>query len=107
MTVVNYAPSENNSKKHNSEHDRFYPLPLRFQKKSIYIYRQGAGDRHQKVDMVALAADAGVERIVIKPQQTNLGYPWTITVWTPVFTHFMHAYLAAIKETVEQQPDDP
>jgi glucose-1-phosphate thymidylyltransferase len=55
--------------------------------------------------MVALAADGGVERVVIKPQQTILGYPWTIAVWTPVYTHFMHEYLSTSKEAAAQQPE--
>ena len=47
----------------------------------------------QKCDMVDLADDGQVHRIVIKPLETHLYYTWMIAVWTPVFTHFMHKYL--------------
>ena len=62
-------------------------------------------DCPQKVDMVNLDDDGQVRRIVIKPRQTDLRYSWGIAIWKPVFTHFMHEYLAAMKETAAQQPE--
>ena len=62
-------------------------------------------DSPQKVDMVELAEDGKIERLVIKPQETNLQYSWAVAVWTPVFTDFMHEYLSTFKETAAQQPE--
>jgi glucose-1-phosphate thymidylyltransferase len=55
--------------------------------------------------MVALADDGRVERIVIKPRETNLRFSWAIAVWTPVFTRFMHEYLSAVEEKAARQPE--
>lgn len=52
-------------------------------------------DQPQKMDMVDLDKDGQIRQIVIKPRQTDLRYTWIIAVWTPVFTRFMHEYLAA------------
>ena len=62
-------------------------------------------DRPEKVDMVDLGDDLRVREIVIKPQQTHLTYTWTIAVWTPIFTRFMHEYLAASKESAAESPE--
>ena len=62
-------------------------------------------DRPQKVDMVEVLDDSRIEWFLIKPKKTNLRYSWAAAVWTPVFTHFMHEYVSAIKETAAQQPD--
>lgn len=51
-------------------------------------------DRPEKMDMVDLERDGRVAEIVIQPRQTKLQYSWDIAVWTPVFTEFLHAYLA-------------
>jgi len=51
-------------------------------------------DRPEKMDMVDLEKDGRVAEIVIQPRQTKLQYSWDIAVWTPVFTEFLHAYLA-------------
>jgi glucose-1-phosphate thymidylyltransferase len=48
----------------------------------------------QKMDMVELDEEGRVRQIVIKPQQTELRCTWIIALWTPVFSHFMHDYLA-------------
>jgi len=55
-------------------------------------------DQPQKMDMVDLDDDGRVRLIVIKPPQTHLRYTWIIAVWTPVFTRFMHEYLAAVQD---------
>jgi len=43
--------------------------------------------------------DAGgrVHFVVEKPSQSDLRHMWAVAVWTPVFTHFMHEYLAGIE----------
>lgn len=55
-------------------------------------------DQSQRMDMVELDDDGRVRQIVIKPSQTNLRYTWIIAVWTPIFTRFMHRYLAASQD---------
>jgi len=62
-------------------------------------------DRPQKVDMVDLDDNGRIRRIVIKPRETHLIYSWTIAVWTPVFTEFMHNYLNAVKTSAAQEPE--
>jgi glucose-1-phosphate thymidylyltransferase len=54
-------------------------------------------DQPQKMDMVDLDADGQIRQIVIKPLQTYLRYTWFVAVWTPVFTRFLHRYLAAVQ----------
>jgi glucose-1-phosphate thymidylyltransferase len=52
-----------------------------------------APQRH-RVDMVQVEPrDGWVLAIHTKPLDTQLRYTWAIAVWTPVFTHFTHAYL--------------
>lgn len=52
--------------------------------------------RPETADMVELDAQGQIRQIVIKPAATELRYTWTIALWTPTFTRFMHDYLAAI-----------
>jgi glucose-1-phosphate thymidylyltransferase len=59
-------------------------------------------DQSQRMDMVELDDDGRVRQIVIKPSQTNLRYTWIIAVWTPIFTRFMHRYLAASQDPDQQ-----
>ncbi len=47
-------------------------------------------------DMVELDSMGRIRSIKIKPAVTDLRYTWITAVWTPVFGHFMHQYLAAI-----------
>ncbi len=58
-----------------------------------------------KVDMVDSGADGKVNQIVIKPRQTQLRHTWGIAVWTPVFTHFMHEYLAVARKSATHKPE--
>jgi glucose-1-phosphate thymidylyltransferase len=51
-------------------------------------------DRPEKMDMVDLRENGRVTAIVIQPPQTQLKYSWDLAVWTPVFTQFLHEYLA-------------
>jgi glucose-1-phosphate thymidylyltransferase len=48
-----------------------------------------------KVDMVQLDDVGRVCCIDIKPQSSDLTYTWIIAVWTPVFTRFIHHFVAA------------
>lgn len=59
-------------------------------------------DQSQKMDMVDLDEKGQVRQIVIKPLQTHLRYTWIIAVWTPIFTRFMHEYLAAAQSGTAQ-----
>jgi glucose-1-phosphate thymidylyltransferase len=63
------------------------------------------GDRPQDMDMVDLEESGRVREIVIKPRHTQLQYSWDIAVWTPVFTEFLHTYLANDKSLAETQPE--
>jgi glucose-1-phosphate thymidylyltransferase len=51
-------------------------------------------DRPDKVDMVEMNQQGQVKNIVIKPDHTSLRYTWGTVVWSPIFTEFMHIYLA-------------
>lgn len=59
-------------------------------------------DQPHKMDMVDLDHGGRIRQIVIKPRQTHLRYTWITAVWTPVFTEFMHSYLAAIQHGNER-----
>ncbi len=61
-------------------------------------------DNPQKVGVVDLDADGRVYQIIEKPSQTDLRYMWGVAVWTPVFTDFMHEYLAK-RESQKLQSD--
>ncbi|MCI0564229.1 MAG: hypothetical protein MN733_37620 [Nitrososphaera sp.] len=61
-------------------------------------------DQPQKWDMVDLDADGRINLIAIKPKETHLRYGWSIALWTPVFTHFMHEYLVAIQKANDNEP---
>jgi glucose-1-phosphate thymidylyltransferase len=60
-------------------------------------------DQSQRMDMVELGDDGRVRQIVIKPSQTNLCYTWIIAVWTPIFTRFMHRYLATSQDPEQRE----
>jgi glucose-1-phosphate thymidylyltransferase len=53
-------------------------------------------DQPHTADMVDFDESGQVRQILIKPAQTDLTYTWMIAVWTPVFTQFMHDYLANV-----------
>ncbi|MGH8771535.1 MAG: nucleotidyltransferase family protein [Burkholderiales bacterium] len=48
-----------------------------------------------KWDMVELDDRGRVTTIVFKPAKTHLRYGWSIAVWTPDFSRFMHEFVAA------------
>jgi glucose-1-phosphate thymidylyltransferase len=62
-------------------------------------------DRPQKVDMIDVADDGKVRKIVIKPNQTHLSYTWGIAAWKPEFTRFMHEYLDVVRKAAPQKPE--
>lgn len=62
-------------------------------------------DQPRKMDMVDADSDGKVRQIVIKPHQTQLRHTWGIAVWTPVFTHFMHEYLAVARKSALHKPE--
>jgi glucose-1-phosphate thymidylyltransferase len=62
-------------------------------------------DRPNKVDMVELCSNGKVKRVVIKPQYTDLQTTWGVAVWTPVFTRFMHDFLASHQQHADSEPE--
>ncbi len=62
-------------------------------------------DRPEKTDMVELAADGKVNRIIVKPTHTDLKYCWCIAAWTPAFSRFMHNYLAEHQHVAASSPE--
>ena len=62
-------------------------------------------DRPQKVDMVDVDSDGRIREIYVKPKQTVLHYTWGVAVWTPVFTRFMHEFLASRQVSAEREPE--
>lgn len=47
----------------------------------------------QKADMVEVDKKGRIKNIVIKPDETNLEYCWTMAVWTPAFTRYLHQFI--------------
>ncbi len=62
-------------------------------------------DQPHTTDMVDLDAAGRVKRILVKPPQSDLRYSWMLCVWSPAFTEFLHAHLAAIE--VRRADPDP
>lgn len=52
----------------------------------------------RKVDMVDWEKNGRVRAIITKAQDTHLSHSWCIAVWTPVFTQFLHDYVAQHRE---------
>lgn len=61
-------------------------------------------EQYQKAGMVEVDAMGQVCRIIEKPKFTDLRYMWAIALWTPIFTQFLHDYLAKISKDDGQQP---
>ncbi len=53
-------------------------------------------DQPHLTDMVGLNEYGLVEYLDIKPQATDLALTWGVAVWTPVFSQFMHDWLAQV-----------
>jgi glucose-1-phosphate thymidylyltransferase len=49
----------------------------------------------RRMDMVDFDATGRIRSMVLKPDQSELRYAWLCGVWTPVFTDFLHEYLAS------------
>jgi glucose-1-phosphate thymidylyltransferase len=54
-------------------------------------------DQPHHMDMVDIDNLGCVKRVDVKPASTNLIYTWIIAAWTPVFTRYMHNYVAEQK----------
>lgn len=48
----------------------------------------------ERSDMVDAATDGTVRRILIKQPDQGLAYAWSIALWTPVFTRYLHRFRA-------------
>ncbi|MDR8390230.1 sugar phosphate nucleotidyltransferase [Aliifodinibius sp. S!AR15-10] len=46
-----------------------------------------------KADMVDIDEQGRVRKIVIKPRRTKLEFTWTIAVWTPDFSNYLHNFV--------------
>ena len=55
--------------------------------------------------MVETSGSGKVRRIIIKPQNSDLRTTWGVAVWTPVFTRFMHDFLASHQEIADGEPE--
>jgi glucose-1-phosphate thymidylyltransferase len=55
-------------------------------------------DRPEKTDMVELDEKGRVRRIVVKERDTGLRHAWMIAVWSPVFSRFLHDFVAGSGE---------
>lgn len=51
-----------------------------------------------KWDMVETDEGGNVKAILPKPEKSELTKAWCISVWSPVFTEFMHQYLQEIEQ---------
>ena len=62
-------------------------------------------DEPEKVDMVDVQENCRVREIVIQPYNTQLRYSWDVAVWTPVFTEFLHSFVATQVSSAMSQPE--
>jgi NDP-sugar pyrophosphorylase family protein len=47
-----------------------------------------------RMDMIDVDEGGQVRSIELKPRESALSYTWTCAVWTPVFTEFLHRFVA-------------
>ncbi|HXF93346.1 MAG TPA: hypothetical protein VNK46_11370 [Nitrospiraceae bacterium] len=47
------------------------------------------------MDMIDVDKHGRVRAILLKPRETDLKYAWICAVWTPIFTDFLHSFLAS------------
>jgi glucose-1-phosphate thymidylyltransferase len=59
-------------------------------------------DQPQIMDMVDVDKEGRIRSLIIKPLHTQLQYSWIISVWTPVFTSFLHEHLIVLQKSKEQ-----
>lgn len=58
-------------------------------------------DQPHKMDVVDLKKDGSINTITVKPSKSSkakLRYAWQIAVWTPVFSEYLHAFVAEHKK---------
>lgn len=58
-------------------------------------------DQPHKMDLVDLNKDGSIKAISVKPSKstkTKLRYAWQTAVWKPVFTEYLHAFVAQHKK---------
>jgi len=60
-------------------------------------------DQPHKMDVVDLKKDGGIKKISVKPSnfsEAKSMYAWQTAVWTPVFTEYLHAFVAEHKKKI-------
>lgn len=62
-------------------------------------------DRSDKVDMVDVDSTGKVRQIILKPIHTRLRLTWGVAVWTPVFSSFIHEFLASHRENAASKQE--
>lgn len=62
-------------------------------------------DRPRNADGVEFDSDKIIRRVVPKPHKGKQPFVWAAAVWTPVFTHFMHDYLANLDPPSPEQSE--
>ncbi len=60
---------------------------------------------HMADDRLEIDPDGRVRQIAVKSFTTDLPLTWSIAVWTPAFTEFMHAQLSATLDAGKGLPD--
>jgi glucose-1-phosphate thymidylyltransferase len=80
-------------------------LARQSQSKACAVLGLFPAEQPQKVDMVDFRNDGRVRQIVIKPRHTHLSHSWCIAVWTPVFTEFLHEYIAVHKKAATMKAE--
>ena len=55
------------------------------------------------MDMVDVADDGVVRSIVLKPERTELRYAWICAVWAPVFTEYIHNFVANERKATDRR----
>lgn len=56
----------------------------------------------RKWDMVQLAEDGAVRKVLPKPAGAGLKYNWAIACWSPAFTEFMQTYLQQQEQALQR-----
>jgi glucose-1-phosphate thymidylyltransferase len=58
-------------------------------------------DQPQKMDVIDLKKDGSIKEIKVKPSKLSkatLRYAWQTTIWKPVFTEYLHGFVAEHKK---------
>lgn len=58
-------------------------------------------------DMVRLSDDGRVQALQIKPPETDLTQTWAAGLWQPVFSEFLHDYIARVTPHFQADPSHP